>query len=45
MKSEVIMQKSHRFGYDHAVRNCGVKIIEVETPRRARARGQRRRPR
>jgi uncharacterized pyridoxal phosphate-dependent enzyme len=31
MKSEVIMQKSHRFGYDHAVRNCGVRIIEVET--------------
>jgi uncharacterized pyridoxal phosphate-dependent enzyme len=31
MKSEVVMQKSHRFGYDHAVRNCGVKIVEVET--------------
>ncbi|HTV01253.1 MAG TPA: aminotransferase class V-fold PLP-dependent enzyme [Luteitalea sp.] len=31
MKTEVIMQKSHRFGYDHAVRNTGVKIIEVET--------------
>ncbi|HEY7499538.1 MAG TPA: aminotransferase class V-fold PLP-dependent enzyme [Vicinamibacterales bacterium] len=31
MKSEVIIQKSHRFGYDHAVRNCGVKMIEVET--------------
>jgi uncharacterized pyridoxal phosphate-dependent enzyme len=31
MKSEVIMQKSHRFGYDHAVRNCGVTIVEVET--------------
>ena len=31
MKSEVIMQKSHRFGYDHAVRNCGVQIVEVET--------------
>ncbi|BCS32360.1 hypothetical protein TBR22_A15700 [Luteitalea sp. TBR-22] len=31
MKSEVIMLKSHRFGYDHAVRNCGVKIVEVET--------------
>ena len=25
MKSEVIIQKSHRFGYDHAVRNCGVR--------------------
>jgi L-seryl-tRNA(Ser) seleniumtransferase len=31
MKSEVIMQKSHRFGYDHAIRNCGVRVIEVET--------------
>jgi uncharacterized pyridoxal phosphate-dependent enzyme len=31
MKSEVIVQKSHRFGYDHAVRNCGVTLIEVET--------------
>jgi L-seryl-tRNA(Ser) seleniumtransferase len=31
MKNEVIIQKSHRFGYDHAVRNCGVKLIEVET--------------
>jgi L-seryl-tRNA(Ser) seleniumtransferase len=31
MKSEVITQKSHRFPYDHAVRNCGVSVIEVET--------------
>ncbi len=31
MKSEVIIQKSHRYGYDHAVRNCGIKMIEVET--------------
>jgi uncharacterized pyridoxal phosphate-dependent enzyme len=31
MKTEVIIQKSHRFGYDHAVRNCGVRIVEVET--------------
>ncbi|MDQ6700400.1 MAG: PLP-dependent transferase [Acidobacteriota bacterium] len=31
MKSEVIVQKAHRYGYDHAVRNCGVKLIEVET--------------
>lgn len=31
MKSEVIIQKSHRVGYDHAIRNCGVKMIEVET--------------
>ena len=31
MKSEVIIQKAHRFGYDHAVRNCGVQLVEVET--------------
>lgn len=31
LKTEVIMQKNHRVGYDHAIRNCGVKIIEVET--------------
>ena len=31
MKNEVIFQKSHRYGYDHAIRNCGVKIVEVET--------------
>ena len=32
MKDEVICQKSHRNGYDHAIRNAGVKMIEVETP-------------
>ena len=31
MKSEVITQRSHRFGYDHAVRTCGVRMVEVET--------------
>jgi len=31
MKSDVIIQKAHRFGYDHAVRNCGVRLVEVET--------------
>ena len=30
MKSEVIIQKVHRNGYDHAARSAGVKIIEVE---------------
>ncbi len=29
MKNEVIIQKSHRFPYDHSVRNCGVRLIEV----------------
>jgi D-glucosaminate-6-phosphate ammonia-lyase len=31
MKTEVIIQKSHRYGYDHAVRNCGIRYIEVES--------------
>ena len=31
MKSEVIIQKLHRNGYDHAVRTTGVRITEVET--------------
>jgi L-seryl-tRNA(Ser) seleniumtransferase len=31
MKNEVIVQKSHRYGYDHAVRNCGIRFVEVET--------------
>jgi len=31
MKNEVIIQKTHRYGYDHAVRNCGIRFVEVET--------------
>ena len=31
MKSEVIMPKGHRYSYNHAVRNCGVRLLEVET--------------
>ena len=31
MKSEVIIQNAHRFGDDRAVRNCGVRLVEVET--------------
>ena len=31
LKNEVIVQKMHRYEYDHAMRNCGVKVIEVET--------------
>ena len=31
MKNEVIIQKSHRYGYDHAVRNCGIRFVEIET--------------
>jgi L-seryl-tRNA(Ser) seleniumtransferase len=31
MKNEVIIQKSHRYGYDHAVRNCGIRYVEIES--------------
>ena len=31
MKTEVIIQKTHRYGYDHAVRNCGIRFVEVGT--------------
>ena len=31
MKREVIIQKAHRFGYEHAIRNCGVRLVEIET--------------
>jgi L-seryl-tRNA(Ser) seleniumtransferase len=31
MKSEVIIQKSHRNGFDHQLRGTGVKLIEVES--------------
>ena len=31
LKNEVIVQKTHRYDYDHAVRNCGVHFVEVET--------------
>jgi L-seryl-tRNA(Ser) seleniumtransferase len=31
MKNEVILQKSHRNPFDHAIRNCGVRLVVVET--------------
>jgi len=31
LKNEVIVQKTHRYGYDHAIRNCGIRFVEVET--------------
>jgi L-seryl-tRNA(Ser) seleniumtransferase len=31
LKNEVIVQKTHRYGYDHALRNCAIKFVEVET--------------
>ncbi|MCL4782649.1 MAG: aminotransferase class V-fold PLP-dependent enzyme [Bryobacterales bacterium] len=32
MRNEVLIQKSHRFAYDHAVRSTGVTMVELETP-------------
>jgi L-seryl-tRNA(Ser) seleniumtransferase len=29
MKNEVIVQKSHRYEYDHAMQLCGIRIVEV----------------
>jgi uncharacterized pyridoxal phosphate-dependent enzyme len=31
MKSEVIVQRAHRSGWDHQIRTTGAKIVEVET--------------
>ena len=31
LRNEVIVQRSHRYGYDHALRNCGIRFVEVET--------------
>lgn len=31
LKNEVIIQKDHRYSYDHAISNCGIRFVEVET--------------
>src|SRR5579863_7753954 len=31
LKNEVLVQKTHRYGYDHALKNCGIRFVEVET--------------
>ena len=31
LKNEVIVQKAHRYDYDHALYNCGIKFVEVQT--------------
>lgn len=31
LKNEVIVQKAHHYDYDHAMRNCGIRFIDVET--------------
>lgn len=30
-KNEVLIQKAHRYGYDHALENCGIRFVEVES--------------
>lgn len=37
LKNEVIMLKLHRNGYDHAARNAGIRIVEVENEAELRA--------
>lgn len=31
LKNEVIVQKAHRYDYDHAISNCGARFVEVVT--------------
>jgi len=31
LKNEVIVQKAHRYEYDHALLDCGIRFVEVET--------------
>ena len=31
LKNQVIIQKAHRYGYDHALEVCGARFVEVET--------------
>lgn len=31
MRSEVIVQKAHNFGYVHALKNAGAKVVQIET--------------
>ena len=31
LKNEVIVQKAHHYDYDHALRDCGARFVDVET--------------
>lgn len=33
LKNEVIVQKAHRYDYDHSLLNCGIRFVDVETLR------------
>lgn len=37
LKNEVVFLREHRFGYDHAIRNVGVDIVEVDSKPEMRA--------
>ena len=41
LKSEVIIQKSHRNPFDHQLRSTGVKLIVIETREELRKRSAR----
>jgi L-seryl-tRNA(Ser) seleniumtransferase len=30
-RNEVLIQKAHRYSYDHAIENCGARFVEVES--------------
>ena len=36
LKNEIIVQKTHRYDYDHALRNCGTRLRGSRNPRRLR---------
>ncbi len=31
LKNEIVVQKAHRYDYDHSLLNCGTRYVEVET--------------
>jgi L-seryl-tRNA(Ser) seleniumtransferase len=31
LKNQVLIQKAHRYSYDHAIENCGAQFVEVES--------------
>jgi uncharacterized pyridoxal phosphate-dependent enzyme len=31
LKNEVIVQRAHRYDYDHSLTNCGIRFVEVDT--------------
>jgi L-seryl-tRNA(Ser) seleniumtransferase len=31
LKNQVVIQKAHHYDYDHAMRNCGIRFVDVDT--------------